>query len=557
MKTTTPSLLLLAVTGSLAFPGCKFPELPPVAEDGPDAVTQDAAATDAAADAPIDSQAIDTPPGTYALLIERNGFGSGSVTGTVPPSTTVISCGAGGGCSTVVVDGTMVTLTATPSAGDLFFGWSGGGCTGTAPCTTTVNAATTVTATFDQCDRTMGEVCNDASNQYEQCSSSGQSTMTMTCPLYCSSAVEKCVDISPSDDPNTNPLDAQMDLLAGSGQNLVFPSSCTPGGCTINTTTGAIAGATSGGAAPTAIVGGVRVYRVQSLSLAGTVKVSGSYPVAFLSNGPITVTGVLDASADGGNNGPGAQAEGASCTGRIHRSSTATAAGAGGGGRSTFGGNGGNGASGQVGADGGNIQSEPTLIPLIGGCSGGWSDESGGAAVSIARGAGGGAVQMVSRATISFQSGAVIDVSGGGGISGDFFTTTVSVGGAGGGSGGSILLEAPTITLDGAGVVLSAKGGSGAAGTRGLSGADGGYGAAPAPGGVNSNGADGGAGGTESAAAQPGQAAQGGSTDGAGGGGSVGLCRLNTRTGAIVQQNGAAIRCSRPANTTFTERLIP
>jgi hypothetical protein len=30
-----------------------------------------------------------------------------------------------------VVGGTMVTLAATPTAGDVFFGWSGGGCSGT------------------------------------------------------------------------------------------------------------------------------------------------------------------------------------------------------------------------------------------------------------------------------------------------------------------------------------------------------------------------------------------------------------------------------------------
>src|SRR5205807_2293496 len=40
------------------------------------------------------------------------------------------------------------TLTATPAAGSMFTGWSGGGCAGTGACTVTMNAATTVTAGF-------------------------------------------------------------------------------------------------------------------------------------------------------------------------------------------------------------------------------------------------------------------------------------------------------------------------------------------------------------------------------------------------------------------------
>jgi hypothetical protein len=38
--------------------------------------------------------------------------------------------------------GQSVILTATPAANSTFTGWSGGGCTGTGPCTTTIAAAT-------------------------------------------------------------------------------------------------------------------------------------------------------------------------------------------------------------------------------------------------------------------------------------------------------------------------------------------------------------------------------------------------------------------------------
>lgn len=43
-----------------------------------------------------------------------------------------------------------VTLTPTADQYMIFSGWSGGGCTGTAPCTLVLSGATTVTATFDQ-----------------------------------------------------------------------------------------------------------------------------------------------------------------------------------------------------------------------------------------------------------------------------------------------------------------------------------------------------------------------------------------------------------------------
>jgi hypothetical protein len=77
---------------------------------------------------------------TYTLTVNYAGNGSGSVTITymgtlvVPPSTYAY--------------GTVVTLTAVPSATSSFAGWSGGGCSGTGTCTVTMNADESVTATF-------------------------------------------------------------------------------------------------------------------------------------------------------------------------------------------------------------------------------------------------------------------------------------------------------------------------------------------------------------------------------------------------------------------------
>jgi len=74
------------------------------------------------------------------LTVTRSGTGAGTVTGTG------IACGAD--CTEDYNVGTIVTLTATPAAGSVFAGWSGGGCSGTGTCPVTMNTATTVNATF-------------------------------------------------------------------------------------------------------------------------------------------------------------------------------------------------------------------------------------------------------------------------------------------------------------------------------------------------------------------------------------------------------------------------
>lgn len=78
----------------------------------------------------------------YTLSVARGGSGSGTVTS----SPGGINCGAD--CSEVYAGGTVVTLTATASFGSSFVGWSGAGCSGTGPCTVTMNASMTVGATF-------------------------------------------------------------------------------------------------------------------------------------------------------------------------------------------------------------------------------------------------------------------------------------------------------------------------------------------------------------------------------------------------------------------------
>jgi len=77
----------------------------------------------------------------YSLVIAHNGSGTGKVTGSG------IDCGSV--CTNGYAPGTVVTLTATPASGSSFAGWSGGGCSGTGTCSVTMNASTSVTATFN------------------------------------------------------------------------------------------------------------------------------------------------------------------------------------------------------------------------------------------------------------------------------------------------------------------------------------------------------------------------------------------------------------------------
>lgn len=77
------------------------------------------------------------------INITRDGTGSGTVTS----SPVGIDCG--NDCSQIYDYATPLTLTAAPDTGSTFVGWSGGSCSGVAPCTFSVEHANTITATFD------------------------------------------------------------------------------------------------------------------------------------------------------------------------------------------------------------------------------------------------------------------------------------------------------------------------------------------------------------------------------------------------------------------------
>ncbi|MDX2090501.1 MAG: DUF4215 domain-containing protein [Kofleriaceae bacterium] len=83
----------------------------------------------------------------FATAFTLNVGVTGNGTVNSAPTGIVACAAAAGDCDEPYASGTMVTLTATPTAGNVFTGWSGA-CSGSGTCTVTMSAARNVTATF-------------------------------------------------------------------------------------------------------------------------------------------------------------------------------------------------------------------------------------------------------------------------------------------------------------------------------------------------------------------------------------------------------------------------
>jgi hypothetical protein len=377
---------------------------------------------------------------------------------------------------------------------------------------------------IERCGCEPGESFSCDGDQLTRCAEDGKSTVISTCALGCSTE-SRCLAFEPS-----NGLGAAL-TLAENEPDLVLPA-----GTTIDTSTGTIQDAEGVLIPVTSVVidqdGGssIRAFLARNWIL-DDLKVTGSRAFAIVAFDSISIRGVVDASAEALQSGPGGQESPAVCVGNETVEETVgcgalgcPVVGAGGGGNATAGATGGGLTLVNVGRAGG--APIPTFVPLVGGCRGG--NFSG--TLPRVGGAGGGAVQLVANSRVEISGGGIIDVGGGGG---DSF--------AGGGSGGNIVIEAPTMIFDGSSTGVFANGGAG--GGCSLSGEDATRTLfrALAPKCSPSSAGDGG---TESSPPQPGQTK---CTSGTcsfinehqgGGGGSAGRLLIRTGTGDF-SANGA------------------
>ena len=84
----------------------------------------------------------------FTMMVSKAGStGTGTVTSQPLGINSDINCGSTT-CSADYINGSQVTLTATPDAGNAFTGWSGSGCSGTGQCVVIMDTAKSVAATF-------------------------------------------------------------------------------------------------------------------------------------------------------------------------------------------------------------------------------------------------------------------------------------------------------------------------------------------------------------------------------------------------------------------------
>jgi hypothetical protein len=303
------------------------------------------------------------------------------------------------------------------------------------------------------------------------------------------------------------------------------------------------------------------VFRVGKLDLEGSWTVKGTRALVIAAQGDVLLHGQLDVRGDcqGGNPGPGGTAgapddaaePGGGNGGSDNNGDTS---GGGGGGYGASGGNGGRVGNTGNGPGSGASWGDDVISALVGGGGGGGGGGTGGVG-----GGGGGAVQIAANGNVAIRLLAAPSGINAGGCGGKGGTDA----GGGGGAGGTILIEAPTLELDGTYLVVN--GGSGGGGnntTTSGNGASGSWSASRASagnasGGGNGDGGQGGAAGTNSRQGQNGHDAStgGGNNHAGGGGGGVGRILVNTKTAAdVITKNNAIVSPSFLENGTTSIR---
>lgn len=199
----------------------------------------------------------------------------------------------------------------------------------------------------------------------------------------------------------------------------------------------------------------VLLASVQNLAIeaGANLNLGGSRALLIAVWGTATIDGDIDAGATFSSPGPGGSSTvsafcGSAPTGNTG-SQTTPATGGGGGALHGNGGRGGNAVGGA-----GVALATPTIIR--GGCAGGSGGGSSGG-TNASRGAGGGALQITARTSITVSASAQLEAGGGGGGAG----VVAYGGGGGGGAGGYIGFDAPTVSIAG---TVAANGGAGGGG---------------------------------------------------------------------------------------------
>lgn len=215
---------------------------------------------------------------------------------------------------------------------------------------------------------------------------------------------------------------------------------------------------------------GLGIFSFDSLTIesGGLLRARGSDVPVILVGGDAIIDGTIDVSASGQNGGVGgsnggprdADGGGGAAGGEGGEQVSVTQlSGGGGGGHAANGGRGGN-DRGAQGGQGGMTIADSGGTPLIGGGGGGGGGQIAGDGSH--GGGGGGAVQVSAGTSLTVGASGIVRASGAGGDSG------WSAGG-GGGAGGSIVLEAPTLDVDG---IVVSNGGGGGGGLPALGSAD-------------------------------------------------------------------------------------
>ena len=370
-----------------------------------------------------------------------------------------------------------------------------------------------------------GATCSGDRTKLNHCDANGTLASSDTCGAGCITTAngDQCGHIQPMWLPNIcdTPATIPSASLAGGTTDTSQAAQCTGGVQTINGTD-------------------FCVIRASTITI-GDLKVIGNRAIAFVADDSLTVTGVLDVSADATSSGPGA--------GFLGQGTTSTFSSPKGGGGSGFAQAGGNGGGDETGAGalaGGPVTQRPTTAAFVGGTRGGNSICQNGTIVCLNNidfaggGGGGGALLIACRGKVTVASSATIDAGGGGGAGGGDHaspstTSNVQGGAAGGGTGGYVVFQGANVELLGKFYANGGGGGGGCGGDncRGLPGGDGLRGVTGALGGdAAGNVCGGGIGGSVSNNPGPGEQTFSNAGAGAGGGGgSMGRFEVFTPAG--------------------------